>query len=104
MRPEFLARLLSSPTRTRQRRDQALAKQTVADAFEQVGKDSVITVEEGKTSETTIIINGKGNKADLQKRIDQIRAQMEQTESGGLRPAAPSERMGDGHERRRTTG
>src|SRR5947208_1632218 len=45
--------------------------------LEQLGQAQTVRVEK----ESTTIINGKGNKADIQKRIDQIRAQMEQTES-----------------------
>src|SRR5438874_6546899 len=45
--------------------------------IEQLGKAKTIHVEK----ENTTIINGAGKKADIQKRIDQIRAQMEQTES-----------------------
>src|SRR6266478_10215625 len=45
--------------------------------LEQLGKAKTIHVEK----ENTTIINGAGKKADIQKRIDQIRAQMEQTES-----------------------
>src|SRR5437879_3492959 len=45
--------------------------------LEQLGKAKTVRVEK----ESTTIINGAGKKADIQKRIDQIRAQMEQTES-----------------------
>jgi chaperonin GroEL len=45
--------------------------------LEQLGQAQTVRVEK----ESTTIINGKGKKADIQKRIDQIRAQMEQTES-----------------------
>jgi chaperonin GroEL len=45
--------------------------------LEQLGKAKTVRVEK----ENTTIINGAGKKADIQKRIDQIRAQMEQTES-----------------------
>jgi chaperonin GroEL len=45
--------------------------------LEQLGKARTVRVEK----ENTTIINGAGKKADIQKRIDQIRAQMEQTES-----------------------
>jgi chaperonin GroEL len=45
--------------------------------LEQFGKAKTVRVEK----ENTTIINGAGKKADIQKRIDQIRAQMEQTES-----------------------
>src|SRR3989475_3606028 len=45
--------------------------------LEQLGKAKTIHVEK----ENTTIINGAGKKADIQKRIEQIRAQMEQTES-----------------------
>jgi len=45
--------------------------------LEQLGKAKTIRVEK----ENTTIINGAGKKADIQKRIEQIRAQMEQTES-----------------------
>jgi len=45
--------------------------------LEQLGKAKTIRVEK----ENTTIINGSGKKADIQKRIEQIRAQMEQTES-----------------------
>jgi chaperonin GroEL len=45
--------------------------------LEQLGRAKVVRVEK----ESTTIINGAGKKADIQKRIDQIRAQMEQTES-----------------------
>jgi chaperonin GroEL len=43
----------------------------------QLGEAKTVRVEK----ESTTIINGKGSKADIQKRIEQIRAQMEQTES-----------------------
>ncbi len=45
--------------------------------LEMLGKAKTVRVEK----ESTTIINGAGKKADIQKRIDQIRAQMEQTES-----------------------
>lgn len=45
--------------------------------LEQLGKAKTVRVEK----ESTTIINGAGKKADIQKRIEQIRAQMEQTES-----------------------
>jgi chaperonin GroEL len=45
--------------------------------LEQLGQAQTVRVEK----ESTTIINGKGQKGDIQKRIDQIRAQMEQTES-----------------------
>jgi chaperonin GroEL len=45
--------------------------------LDMLGKAKTIRVEK----ESTTIINGAGKKADIQKRIDQIRAQMEQTES-----------------------
>src|SRR5262249_32312664 len=45
--------------------------------LEQLGRAKTVRVEK----ENTTIINGAGKKADIQKRIDQIRAQMEQTES-----------------------
>jgi len=45
--------------------------------LEQMGKAKNIVVEK----ESTTIINGAGKKADIQRRIEQIRAQMEQTES-----------------------
>src|SRR5262245_51556502 len=45
--------------------------------LEQLGQAQTVRVEK----ESTTIINGKGNRADIQKRIDQIRAQMDQTES-----------------------
>src|SRR5437660_6288436 len=45
--------------------------------LEQLGKAKTLVVEK----ESTTIINGAGKKADIQKRIEQIRAQMEQTES-----------------------
>src|SRR2546427_1866169 len=45
--------------------------------LEQLGKAKTIHVEK----ENTTIINGAGKKADIQKRIEQIRAQMDQTES-----------------------
>jgi chaperonin GroEL len=44
---------------------------------EQLGQADTVRVEK----ESCTIINGKGQKADIQRRIDQIRAQMEQTES-----------------------
>ncbi|HEV3257424.1 MAG TPA: chaperonin GroEL [Gemmataceae bacterium] len=44
---------------------------------EQLGRAKTVRVEK----ESTTIINGAGKKADIQKRIEQIRAQMEQTES-----------------------
>src|SRR5207237_4003608 len=43
----------------------------------QLGQAKTLVVEK----ESTTIINGAGKKADIQKRIEQIRAQMEQTES-----------------------
>jgi chaperonin GroEL len=46
-------------------------------ALEQLGKAKTVRVEK----ESCTIINGAGKKADIQKRIEQIRAQMEQTES-----------------------
>src|SRR5439155_13173152 len=46
-------------------------------ALEQLGKAKTVRIEK----ENTTIVNGAGKKADIQKRIDQIRAQMEQTES-----------------------
>src|SRR5437016_6824730 len=45
--------------------------------LEQLGQAQTVKVEE----ESSTIINGAGKKADIQRRIDQIRAQMEQTES-----------------------
>ena len=45
--------------------------------LEQLGRAKQVKVEK----ETTTIINGEGKKDDLKKRIDQIRKQMEQTES-----------------------
>src|SRR5437868_6356900 len=45
--------------------------------LDMLGKAKVVRVEK----ESTTIINGAGKKADIQKRIEQIRAQMEQTES-----------------------
>jgi chaperonin GroEL len=45
--------------------------------LDQLGKAKTVRVEK----ENTTIINGAGKKADIQKRIDQIRAQMEQTDS-----------------------
>ncbi len=45
--------------------------------LEQLGEAQTVRVEK----ESTTIINGKGQKNDIQRRIDQIRAQMEQTES-----------------------
>jgi chaperonin GroEL len=45
--------------------------------LEQLGKAKTVRVEK----ESTTLINGAGKKADIQKRIEQIRAQMEQTES-----------------------
>jgi chaperonin GroEL len=46
-------------------------------SLEQLGRAKTIKVEK----ESTTIINGAGKKADIEKRIAQIRAQMEQTES-----------------------
>jgi chaperonin GroEL len=46
-------------------------------SLEQLGKAKTVRVEK----ENTTIINGAGKKADIQKRIEQIRAQMNQTES-----------------------
>src|SRR6266404_3401865 len=45
--------------------------------LEQLGKAKTVRIEK----ENTTIISGAGKKADIQKRIEQIRAQMEQTES-----------------------
>jgi chaperonin GroEL len=45
--------------------------------LEQLGKAKTVHVER----ENTTIINGAGKKTDIQRRIEQIRAQMEQTES-----------------------
>ena len=45
--------------------------------LDMLGRAKTVRVEK----ENTTIINGAGKKADIQKRIDQIRAQMEQTES-----------------------
>src|SRR5579871_5925079 len=45
--------------------------------LDQLGKAKTVRVER----ENTTIINGAGKKADIQRRIEQIRAQMEQTES-----------------------
>jgi chaperonin GroEL len=45
--------------------------------LDQLGEAQQVKVEK----ESTTIINGKGDKSAIQKRIDQIRAQMEQTES-----------------------
>jgi chaperonin GroEL len=45
--------------------------------LDQLGKAKTIRVEK----ESCTIINGAGKKADIQRRIDQIRAQMDQTES-----------------------
>jgi chaperonin GroEL len=45
--------------------------------LDMLGKAKTVRVEK----ESTTIINGAGKKADIQKRIEQIRAQMEQTES-----------------------
>ncbi len=46
-------------------------------SLDQLGKAKMVRVEK----ENCTIINGAGKKADIQKRIEQIRAQMEQTES-----------------------
>ncbi len=46
-------------------------------SLEQLGRAKTVRVEK----ESTTIISGAGKKADIQKRIEQIRAQMEQTES-----------------------
>jgi chaperonin GroEL len=45
--------------------------------LEQLGRAKTVRVEK----ENTTIVNGAGKKPDIQKRIEQIRAQMEQTES-----------------------
>jgi chaperonin GroEL len=45
--------------------------------LDQLGKAKTVRVEK----ESTTVINGAGKKQDIQRRIDQIRAQMEQTES-----------------------
>src|SRR5437870_13051955 len=45
--------------------------------LDQLGKSKTVRVEK----ESTTIINGAGKRADIQRRIEQIRAQMEQTES-----------------------
>jgi chaperonin GroEL len=45
--------------------------------LDQLGKAKTVRVEK----ESTTIVSGAGKKADIQKRIEQIRAQMEQTES-----------------------
>jgi chaperonin GroEL len=45
--------------------------------LDQLGRAKTVRVEK----ENTTIINGAGKKADIQRRIEQIRAQMEQTES-----------------------
>src|SRR5438105_4032949 len=45
--------------------------------LDQLGRAKTVRVEK----ESTTIINGAGKKAEIQKRIEQIRAQMEQTES-----------------------
>jgi chaperonin GroEL len=45
--------------------------------LDQLGRAKTVKVEK----ESTTLINGAGKKADIQKRIEQIRAQMEQTES-----------------------
>ena len=45
--------------------------------IEQLGKAKTVRVEK----ESTTIVNGAGKKPDIQKRIDQIRSQMDQTES-----------------------
>src|SRR6516162_7212943 len=45
--------------------------------LEQLGRAKTVRVEK----ENTTIVNGAGKKADIQKRIEQIRTQMEQTES-----------------------
>src|SRR5713226_5012840 len=45
--------------------------------LDQLGRAKTVRVER----ESTTIINGAGKKADIQRRIEQIRAQMEQTES-----------------------
>jgi chaperonin GroEL len=45
--------------------------------LDQMGRAKTVRVEK----ENTTIINGAGKKADIQKRIDQIRTQMEQTDS-----------------------
>jgi len=45
--------------------------------LDQLGRAKTVRIEK----ESTTIINGAGKKADIQKRIEQIRAQMEQTES-----------------------
>src|SRR5438045_9638336 len=46
-------------------------------SLEQLGRAKTVRVEK----ENTTIINGAGKKQDIQKRIEQFRAQMEQTES-----------------------
>jgi len=46
-------------------------------SLDQLGKAKTVRIEK----ESTTIISGAGKKADIQKRIEQIRAQMEQTES-----------------------
>src|ERR1700736_1336179 len=45
--------------------------------LEQLGRAKTVRVEK----ESTTVVNGAGKKADIQKRIEQIRAQMNQTES-----------------------
>src|SRR5262249_46498078 len=45
--------------------------------LEQLGKAKTVRIEK----ESTTIISGAGKKADIQRRIEQIRAQMEQTDS-----------------------
>jgi len=46
-------------------------------SLEQLGRAKLVRVEK----ESTTIVNGEGKKAEIQRRIEQIRAQMEQTES-----------------------
>jgi len=45
--------------------------------LDQLGKAKLVRIEK----ESTTLVNGAGKKADIQKRIEQIRSQMEQTES-----------------------
>src|SRR5436305_2983498 len=56
---------------------EALGTQLEHVELEQLGQAKTVRVEK----ENCTIINGIGKKADIQRRIDQIRAQMEQTES-----------------------